>query len=288
MDAAVGTRTDIVPVPTRKHSGVHATELVARFGSFLMAAPGPIEAPAVDAIKKVLTEISADSRVVSVKAPKFEEAWCSSGLLYPSPPYEERISTWHHHLHWLRFSHPMSFCVEVPEKNQRRWVEKDTLPTSYEVWWDGVVVLTSWRIAAGKPLGLSGGHVVEDILGEALARAGFELYAQSCSPGCSYGYAHTSLRLLSAPIGQEEIDYIDGKYAGEVIARVPGRQSDMVGDVYRDLQVSAHEFTKVKNVGRHILDIEGNARSYLDRLLTLRRSFKMPGGVASRGCCRRV
>jgi hypothetical protein len=243
-------------------------EWVARFGSFVTITDWPPERSATDLLDAVVAELKADPRVVSVEEPEIEEDWCTSGVIYPSP-LPSGIDSWFHHMHWVRFSAPLSFRVGVPAKNQRRLSEGDELPTSYVVWWDGMVVLTAWQVRADEPLGLSGGHVVEDILSEALERADFELYVQGCNPGCSYGYAHTSLRLLPAVDDQDEIAYEESSFPGEVTALVPRIPRERPGAAFFDLAIPAAGFTTMKNVGRHMLDVEQDARENLDKLLDL-------------------
>jgi hypothetical protein len=258
-----------VPIAARRQRPPDAppTERVARFGSFVMTVPHPIDTRLTSAIKGAVKEIRADSRVVSISVPDLEEDWCASGILYPSPMREKRIDTWNHHLHWIRFNSPVRFEVEVPAKNQRSLTEGDSLPTRYLVLWDGMVIVTSWLVPAGQPIGLSGGHVVQGILEEALDRAGYELYVQECSPSCDHGYAHTTLRITNVPSGGERAEYVKGRAWSEVKASVPvGR--DQMTYVFYDMRAAAISFTKVKNIGRHILDIEANVRKDLDGLLS--------------------
>jgi hypothetical protein len=237
-----------------------------------MVGPGPIEEPADGIVERVADALKADSRVVQVDAPPQEDSWCTSEVLYPSPiPTEEGVGvdTWNYHLHSFRFGAPMRFTVAVPPKNQPRMTEGDELPTSYEVWWDGVVILTSWRLPASEPIGLSGGHVIEEILSDALEREGFGLYVQGCSANCTAGYAHTTLRLLPSEGKHDEVQYVESMFVNEVTALVPGPLAAMPETLYLDLRIPAGQFTVVKNLGRRILDLEATARRSLDGLLSL-------------------
>ena len=243
---------------------------VARFGSFIMASDAEPTHPYDDMIKNAVRQIREDSRVLSVTEPHVEEYWCSTGDLYPSPTDEHGILTGHDAMHWIRFSDYMSFTVEVPEKNQPRLSEDDTIPTHYEVLWDGMIVLVTWRAPRGTLLGMSGGQIVEDILTEALERAGFTLYVQACEPECDHRFVHTAIRLLPGAEEQGDIEYVKSTRYAEINALLPPMgEEDYAEALYLDLRTSAAAFTELKNVGRRILDVEHIARINLDRLLSL-------------------
>lgn len=241
---------------------------VARFGSFIIATDEEPAGPYGDTVAEIVRQLRADLRVLSVTEPEVEEYWCSSGDLYPSPTHEHGILTGHDAMHWLRFNDLVAFTVEVPEKNRRRLSQDDVVPTGYEVYWDGVFVLVMWKAPRDEMLGMSGGLVVEEILSEALDRAGLTLYVQGCTPDCDHRFVHTMIRLLPGPKGQDDVEYVASGNSVEVNALMPDVEEEDFGETLSlDLRISAGAFAKVKNVGRRILDVEEIARRNLDRLL---------------------
>jgi hypothetical protein len=178
--------------------------------------------------------------------------------------------TGHDALYWLRFSGLVAFSVEVPAKNQPRMSERDTVPTHYEVYWDGMLVLVTWRSPRHESLGISGGQIVEEILRKALEQAGFTLYVQGCKPDCSYTFAHTEIRLIPGREDQDDIEYAESGFYAEVNALMPSMEEEEYGEaLFSDLRVPIWSFAELKNVGTRILDAEEVARANLDHLLSL-------------------
>jgi hypothetical protein len=169
------------------------------------------------------------------------------------------------------FDAPIWFAVEVPEKNQRRIHPTDVIPTHYHVIWDGIFILVTWTMPGDDPvIPMSGGHVVEDILRDSLASLDLGLYVQACSPGCKHQFAHADLRLLAAEPGATAVEYTNPERWGEWDALVPGHSpGDRAMRLFQDLRLAGRIFTRLKNIGRRVVDLEQTTRLSLDRLMTI-------------------
>jgi hypothetical protein len=221
-----------------------------------------------DAADAVVRALESDPRVTSVNAPdKIEDEWSVPWKVLPSPADRTGLITGNDALHGLRFSDPIRFSVDVPEKNQRRVLDTDEVPRRYQAVWDGVILLVTWTMSTDASMPMSGGHVVSEILSDATKNAGYDLYVQACNAACDYEFAHTSLRFRRRKSG-EDVEYLESKYFSEVEALVP-EGDDPIEEVFWDLSRLAFEFTHLKNLGRRILEIEGDGRSAVSRLLAI-------------------
>jgi hypothetical protein len=251
--------------------GSAATEVVARFGSFLLTRGGDFDGPISGILDKVIVALEKDARVRKVQRPRgLEEDWCLQRIIYPaSQRDDEDLVLRSDHLHALRFSEPLLFDVEVPEKNQRLVAEGESIPTHYRAAWDGWLAVVTWeQPLKDAPLPLSGGHVVKDVLEDALERCGEGLFVQACNPACSYDFAHTSIRAKAT--GSAEITYAPGEYFAEVEASMPNVPVESWAEVLLlDIRLSSEEFLEIKNLGRRILDLERDARRTLSMLTAL-------------------
>jgi hypothetical protein len=133
-----------------------------------------------------------------------------------------------------------------------------------------MVLLVTWKLGRTEPMPMSGGHVVKEILHDALLRVGHELYVQGCNPGCTHDFAHTTIRFLPGPEGLEEVEFRDSPWFAEAEALVPSMPEEILRNyVYLDISLAVRDFTKLKNLARRILETEAAARSALGSLMWL-------------------
>jgi len=241
---------------------------VARFGSFVLTSSNRFREPFDPVVEQIRGSLEEDPRVVAVQVPPIEDRWCTSYFIWPSPADEESILTGADRLAYLQFHRPLKFSVEVPAKNQPKRSDDDWVPTAYEVLWDGAVLLVSWQISADQFIGLSGGHIVGQILREALERIGCSLYVQGCNPACTHEFVHSSIRFEMSDEDGEEIQYRDRGRPAEKVALIPKSfASDPEFFLFNDLVMAAQEFMILKNRGRRILDSEVLCRAALREVL---------------------
>lgn len=219
-------------------------------------------------VESLVTALQQDPRVTAVKTPKVDDEWCDPWNVFPSPASQDGVVTGSDGLHGVRFSNAIEFSVDVPVKNQRRIIPAEDIPRHYDAIWDGVALLVSWLTPDGDPMPMSGGHVVSDILSDACEKAGMRLYVQGCNAACKYEFAHTSIRFGTTG-KNNDVEFVKTKFYAEVEVLVPGRGSDLTGDVFLDIAELIFEFTALKNLGRRILEIERDGREAVARLLAI-------------------
>lgn len=261
---SVTRRSAPEPAPQPK-----ATHLVGRFGSFLLCSPKRFERPHRRTLDLIADSLEKDPRVVSVQRPDgIEDDWCGQTTFFPAPATPESVISADDSLKVLSFNRPLNFSVNVPEKNQPKMRETDAVPTNYQVFWDGLLILVTWRVPSSKALPLSGGHVVSEILNEALQRLNLRLYVQGCNPACTHEFAHAYIRFLPQK-ERHGVAYEDcPNWDKEVHALTPLRSDDEIATlVFRDILATAEGFTQLKNYGRRILETEAVGRRTLDALM---------------------
>jgi hypothetical protein len=90
----------------------------------------------------------------------------------------------------LRLNEPIVFEVRVPRKNQYKYRGVDDVPSDeYLAAWDGQSLFVQWTQTAAFSTG-SGGHVVLDILAQAVRAAGYEIEIIACAPTCHHRFLH--------------------------------------------------------------------------------------------------
>jgi len=272
MEVAATKTGTVDPAPHEEEAGDGADQTVlhCRFGSFVLTSDTPFARPYKKTLDDVIASLDQDPRVVDSEPPNpFEEDWCQSGTIYPSPSSGFELVSGADRLYSLRFNRPLRISVEVPEKNQRRIVEGDALPTRYEALWHGELALVTWRANGMGRAPMSGGHVVADVLSDALKGLGLRLYVQGCHPGCSYQFAHTTLRVRPDPSNQS-VRYRPEHWYSHVAANVGPAPDDVLAQyLFTDIRTTAEDFTEMKNLGRRILESETDGRDSLDSLMKI-------------------
>lgn len=244
-------------------------QVVGRFGSFLLTAP-EFAKPYRAVYEALAAALEEDPRVAQVQVdPEYDDQWSHVYRMYPRPKSAEAIDTGSDSLDVMCFASPIRFSADIPEKNQRRVLEQDRIPTHYEVLWDGSMCLVTWTIGHDEVIPMSGGHVIADILGDAARRSGFTFFIQACSPGCKHGFAHTSLRFVAKEGGR--IEYDATAVPSEVGVRIRST-ADPAERFFWNQRTTHQAFTELKNQGRRLLDIEKAARLSLERAMVINYS----------------
>jgi hypothetical protein len=260
--AGAVSKADIVPREDRNWVG--------RIGSFVLAGSDlPPKAKFDGLARQIADELGADSRVTEVEVPEIETDWCARTNIYPSPADEDDLVTGADRVPAAQFNEPLFFKVVVPVKNQRVVTEGDEIPTDYQVLWDGITVLVSWKAPKDRHVPLSGGHVVSEILRQAVEKLGFTLYVQGCSPVCRHEFTHTSLRFIKDSDPPEKITFKQSRWRNEVEIPYPADIDKPQARVFENLSAIAEEFTILKNLGRRILEIENDGRNALGTLMAI-------------------
>lgn len=229
--------------------------------------------------------LAKDPRVTDISKPEgIEDAWCGRISMFPAPAVEDGLISSADAFKVLDFNKPLAFSVTVPEKNQPKKRETDPLPTAYRAFWDGMFLLVTWRFDTNRSIPLSGGHVVSEVLADALKRLGYRLYPQGCNPFCTHEFAHTDIRFLRKA-EQKSLEYVEcPNWTTEVHALSPDLPDEELGDLtFRDLRGTARNFTRLKNFGRRILESEQEGRKTLDALMEIYLSRSEVGMLSWRG-----
>jgi hypothetical protein len=169
----------------------------------------------------------------------------------------------------LALSDPILLDVHVPRKNQPVHHGIDDIPTDdYQVWWDGVTAIVLWsQKSASTPM--SGGHVIADILNEALAKTGAKLHIQACRPSCDNIFFHVDLRVLLTNVDKARNTKVVSQQGFDVrveTPQLPGRFG-LIRALGYGLGLHARDFGEVKSLGRRIIDMEAATRGQMDHLL---------------------
>lgn len=267
----LATVADVEPPEDLEANEKPDTDLVGRMGLFLLASSEQFKPPHSKTLEAVADALEEDPRVIAVKQPKqIEDSWCGRPRIYPSPAENGGLISGSDILQTLHFSRPLSFSITVPAKNQPLRSDDDVVPTDYRVIWDGMLALVLWHAPGAKRLPLSGGHVVADILNNALEKLGYRLYIQGCNPGCTHKFSHTDMRFSQDLEDDEEVEYVGGKHFAEVKARVPSMEvEDLAHYVFYDLHGTVRDFMELKNFGRRILELEADGRTKLSSLMRI-------------------
>lgn len=126
-------------------------------------------------------------------------------------------------------------------------------------------------------LPISGGHAVEAVLEDVLARIDCRLYVQSCSPNCDFLFVHQTIQ-IDADEGATSFAF-QGKgdgypitYLAEFRIHDPTEEVVLLGLAIRH---AVGNFADFKNVGRRLIDLEGEVREDLAHLLAHYHSHAM-------------
>jgi hypothetical protein len=146
-------------------------------------------------VKDVVSQLTSDSRVTYVVPPDFEHGFCSSQTFYPSAVENfQAMMFGSDALEALEVTPPIMFRIQVPIKNQplREGRYADIPSDSYWAAWNGITLVVMWS-QYDDEIPMSGGHVVIDVLRDAVAASGAKLVNQACSSGCSFKFIHSTM-----------------------------------------------------------------------------------------------
>lgn len=161
------------------------------------------------------------------------------------------------------------FQVRIPIKNQHAHAGTNDIPSdTYFVTWDGVSVFILWE-QDDENIPISGGHVVAEVLDDALDAVDSALYVQSCNPGCEYMFLHQTIQLLE----DSEVDDFEiktGKRDQEVLVTFDELDDPSMQVIWVALSLGGamENFAEFKNYGRRLIDLEHACRLDLGHLLT--------------------
>ena len=217
--------------------------------------------------------LGSDPRVVRVLPPQDLAGIDSTHSLFPDEARTSPAGVLHGTDAFVvrEFRHPICFQVRVPAKNQPLHFEFNDVPTdTYYVAWDGMNVVVMW-VQGADDFPMSAGQVVADIVADAVTQCNGYLYIQNCSPGCTFNFAHRTLRLgLDEDVELFEIvDSAPGEPTVDLFLpglTTPLQQVDYVAAMIRG---SLTEFAEFKNYGRRLIDLETAVRIDLTEVLSL-------------------
>ena len=118
------------------------------------------------------------------------------------------------------------------------------------------------------PIPVAGGHIVVDVLNDAVHKSGGDLYVQACSPHCDYLFIHTSIRIRAEACGDIEFKFVEDQQSIVETPLTYGADLESVADeLYYDVALSIENFAELKNTTQRVKDIERSARHDLSDLL---------------------
>ncbi|MBP1137342.1 hypothetical protein JOE31_003574 [Arthrobacter sp. PvP023] len=244
----------------------------ARFGSLVLLAADDDRTPEEERTA-IIEALKSDPRVVHVSSEPLETARTNYRRIFP-PRHQTDVRSLllGEDIHpALKMSHPISFKVHVPLKNQPLFSGYDDLPTEdYWVTWDGFTAIVMWQRSEFEMPTRSGGHIVVDMLEEAAKKAGMRLHVQACSPGCANMFAHRVMKVQQYP---GEDGYVTFQEKGFPVVEVHLHSQNDPEDVLAVLGANVfhvgQQFALYKNVGRRVLDMESTARAIAADLLEI-------------------
>ncbi|QKW12402.1 hypothetical protein [Verrucosispora sp. NA02020] len=248
-----------------KHApdGLH----LARFGTFMLIAR---KFPQPETVMSRLKDaLEADYRIAEVVSTEFESKRMGTRRIYRHDASQPSFLSGNE-IKALQFSEPIVFKVQVPRKNQKPFRGHLDIPSDdYWVAWDGITMIVTWPHQKGESFPRSGGHIAIDILSDVANTAGFELYAQPCSPNCTNGFAHTTMVVHVCDEVTDANEYKKNGSFVDVHLHAPNEPNEIAKSIANDLRYEAEIFAEYKNQARRIREIEESARSMTEELLSL-------------------
>lgn len=228
--------------------------------------------------EEVLAGLRAESRVVEIGSSDCHPDWMGAFRAYMQRgkfPDELLLSS-EFYFDAVKLVDPVYFTVSVPIKNQKPFRGEEDIPTSeYFAAWDGITLVVAWerdREVLIPPH--SGGHVVIEIIGQALASRKLGLYVQACSQNCTNMFTHKDLRVEKFP-GKGGLSCKKGRQNGRLIdvhVESEGGGGQVALEILLGMQWYGSQFARFKNYSRRIQDLEQYAREMVDELLQLNYS----------------
>jgi hypothetical protein len=228
-------------------------------------------ADGVEYASRITQSLEEDPRVTQADVPKPDPGWSPEFAAYlPIDDDQDGVLEATRHFHVQRFSEPIGIHVRVPTKNQPKVFETDRIPNEqYFALWDGVSLLIGWEQPAAASVGISGGHIIEEILAQAAERAEASIVVQACNPSCSYVFLHTAIRATvdsAASTDWSTSPHEEDPGLLEVVVDEGDDLVDVCLTAWFRTSGSLDEFADMKNRGRQILELERVVRRDLDRL----------------------
>lgn len=231
--------------------------------------------------RELASRLRADPRVVEVLNPDDDDTDYWFERFYPAePPNMDSILFGTDAMVALVRRFPIAFRVRVPIKNQPIHSETADVPSdSYAVVWNGVTLVVLWS-QVNEDIPLSGGHIVIDVLSDAVAgEAGASLINQACSLNCSFQFMHPTMILRPLSASEEDDDVDIGLAPIEGHSRASSHFDlstyaaddgdwDVLQSLAYTLMDTANDFATIKTLGRRIIAIEEAARDELQHVIT--------------------
>ncbi|WP_137233627.1 hypothetical protein [Streptomyces sp. BPSDS2] len=211
-----------------------------------------------------------DPRVQWVKRPNLNTDFCAHAAVYPDShgSSDDEVMRGSDALRAANFDSPFIFKVVVPIKNQPQHHHADDIPTdTYWVAWDGVSLLVLWSHQS-ELIPLSGGQVILQILQEVTESIGMGVYNQSCSPSCTNVFMHANLVIQQ--VDREDVfllKAVERLVVNVYVSEVYDSEDLLLTLYYRFHQAIFH-FSRQKNLGRRIIDLEAAAWTRASHLLS--------------------
>lgn len=241
--------------------------LAIRFGTFMLAPREEVEIK--ELVERVGENLNADYRVKQAEVPELDAHGDEFLRRFPVSQTDEPLMEDKRNV--LELVNPFTFRVSVPIKNQRTFHAGDEVPTDlYECCWDGQSITVAWPIDAASGIPRSGGHVVEEVLRDLADKTDCDLIVQACSPGCTYLFAHTTLRVTATDNSEAAVQRADDDRF-VVNLEYPHKNdwlpSELSSEIFYEIRRVLRTFSHLKNDGLHLLELEGEARGDLDNLI---------------------
>lgn len=267
------------------HQEIGNEIIVARLGTFIWCLSKLQEAQLAGGagfsieeqwIEQVQEALVGDVRVRRVWQDQLNLHYSGTEVYYPSLDRtdEKSVVEASDGFFGFHFEGPLFIEIKVPIKNQPRHHGADDVPSEdYLVCWDGVTAAVAWK-QIGNLLPLSGGHVIFEILNEALTKIGSELYGQACTPYCRNLFFHTVTVLQSSEDRGDDTSYEQSEKHRGVDVFLPSADDleDALTWLMLDSGATASNFAEFKNKGRRLLDIHEIAEEATAQVLALQFS----------------
>jgi hypothetical protein len=230
----------------------------------------PVQQSYQSILMAVCESLGADQRVERLEVPEISEEFSSDPWYWPhgSNTPKDVIISGSDGFNVFEFSSPIAFDVLI-ETEVADYEDADDLyiPDRYSVLWDGVFAIVSWMPVDLRDYPRKAGQSVVPLLEGVMERIGGHLYSQACSPECDFVFMHNTMEILES--GGDDLFFTAGDGIAELNAYAGSGNElqEFNWNIYFDLNLRAHEFASVKNVGQRILDIEDSVRMDLDTLL---------------------
>lgn len=261
--------------PNEKFTPEDAPLLLCRYGSFVLASA---EAESVnDLVHPFVRALDTDPRVSDIHEPRRDVKADRLDAKYPVPTLAKLEEGDYQidmpQMNGFLLRRPLCFEVRVPTRQQKAFVEDEEPPSDkYLVRWDGEVILVAWPASLDARSPVSGGHVVYDVMADTAEKCGFTFFAQGCVPGCTYLFAHRTLRAIPARDKKPPERRIEVKSPTTIDLIVPVATldpHDLAERAFLIIRHALHPLAGMKNYSLRILNAESETQLDVATLLEL-------------------